>query len=161
MSIFDKLSALETQYDELMQRLGTSEMQSDQAEYRKGAKTLSELEPVVQKFGEYKQVQKDLDGAEELLRGSDADMRELAQEELKGLEQRREVLLGELRILLIPKDPNDERNVLLEIRAGTGGDEAACSQAISSACTRALPSVRVGSSRCCRAAKTASAESKR
>ena len=125
MSIFDKLSALETQYDELMQRLGTAEMQADAGEYRKGAKTLSELEPVVQKFREYKQVLKDYEGADELARGADADMRELAQEELKGLESRKEELFQELRILLIPKDPNDERNVLLEIRAGTGGDEAA------------------------------------
>jgi peptide chain release factor 1 len=125
MSIFDKLAALEQQYDELMQRLGTAEMQADPAEYRKGAKTLSELEPVVLKFREYQQVQRDFAGAEELVRGSDADMRELAQEELKSLEGRREQLTGELRLLLIPKDPNDERNVLLEIRAGTGGDEAA------------------------------------
>jgi peptide chain release factor 1 len=125
MSIFDKLSALEQQYDELMGRLGTSEMQADAAEYRKGAKTLSDLEPVVQKYREYKQVQTDLEGAEELMRGSDPDMRELAQEEVKALVAERDALLGDLRILLIPKDPNDERNVLLEIRAGTGGDEAA------------------------------------
>jgi peptide chain release factor 1 len=125
MSMFDKLAALERQYDELMQRLGTSEMQADPAEYRRGAKTLSDLEPLVQKYREYQQVQRDLAGAEELVRGGDSDMRELAQEELKALEQQREALLGELRILLIPKDPNDERNVLVEIRAGTGGDEAA------------------------------------
>ena len=104
MSIFDKLSALETQYDELMQRLGTAEMQADAGEYRKGAKTLSELEPVVQKFREYKQVLKDYEGADELARGADADMRELAQEELKGLEGRKDELFQELRILLIPKE---------------------------------------------------------
>ncbi len=125
MSMFEKLGALERQYDELMQRLGTAEMQSDAAEYRKSTKTLAEIEPVVQKYREYRQVQKELEGAEELLRGSDADMRDLAQEELKGLEEQRESLAAELRILLIPKDPNDDRNVLLEIRAGTGGDEAA------------------------------------
>ena len=123
--MFDKLSTVESQYEDLMARLGTSEVQSDAAEYRKSAKALADIEPLVQKFRKYKQVEKDIAGAEEMLRGSDADMRELAQEELRDLEQRRETLLGELRILLIPKDPNDERDVLLEIRAGTGGDEAA------------------------------------
>ncbi|MEQ1759595.1 MAG: peptide chain release factor 1 [Vicinamibacterales bacterium] len=123
--MFDKLTGLERQYDELMQRLGTSEMQADPADYRKGAKQLSDLEPIVAKYREFKQVQKDYEGAEEMARGSDADMRELAHEELKDLVERREQLLAELRILLIPKDPNDERNVMLEIRAGTGGDEAA------------------------------------
>ena len=123
--MFDKLSTVESQYEDLMARLGTSEVQSDASEYRKAAKTLSDLEPLVQKFREYKQVERDLAGAQELVRGSDAEMRELAQEELKDLEQRRETMLGELRVLLIPKDPNDDRNVILEIRAGTGGDEAA------------------------------------
>ncbi|MBI2188233.1 MAG: peptide chain release factor 1 [Acidobacteria bacterium] len=123
--MFDKLSAVETQYEELMTRLGTAEVQSDPTEYRKAAKALSDLEPLVEKYREYKAVQKDIDGAEELARGSDADMRELAQEELTGLLERREAILADLRRLLVPKDPNDEKNVLLEIRAGTGGDEAA------------------------------------
>ena len=123
--MFDKLSTVEAQYEDLMARLGTAEVQSDPAEYKKAAKTLSEIEPLVQKFREFKQVEKDLAGAQELIRGNDPDMRDLAQEELKTLEARREQMLQELRVLLIPKDPNDERNVLLEIRAGTGGDEAA------------------------------------
>jgi peptide chain release factor 1 len=123
--MFDKLATVESRYDELMTRLGTAEVQSDPAEYKKAAKTLSELEPLVQKYREYKQVQKDLEGAEELVKESDADMRELAEEELKALQTRREALLQELKVLLVPKDPNDEKNVILEIRAGTGGDEAA------------------------------------
>jgi peptide chain release factor 1 len=123
--MFDKLSTVESQYEDLMARLGTTEVQSDPVEYRKSAKTLSDIEPLVQKYREYRQVEKDIAGAQELSRGADPDMRELAQEELKELEVKREQLLGELRILLIPKDPNDERNVLLEIRAATGGDEAA------------------------------------
>jgi peptide chain release factor 1 len=123
--MFDKLSTVESQYEELMIRLGTPELQSDATEYRKAAKALSDLEPLVQKYREYKALQKDIDGAQELVAGSDVDMRELAREELKALEQRRESLLQELTLLLIPKDPNDEKNVLLEIRAGTGGDEAA------------------------------------
>ena len=123
--MFDKLLSVENKYDELMTKLGTSEVQADAAEYRRSAKTLSELEPLVQKFREYKSVEQDLKGAEELINGSDAEMRELAREELKTLEVRREALLQDLKILLIPKDPNDEKNVILEIRAGTGGDEAA------------------------------------
>jgi peptide chain release factor 1 len=123
--MFDKLAAVETQYEELTTRLGTVEVQSDAAEYRKSAKALSDIEPLVQKYREYKSIEKDITGARELAAGADADMRELAQEELKDLEARCEVIQQELKVLLIPKDPNDEKNVILEIRAGTGGDEAA------------------------------------
>jgi peptide chain release factor 1 len=123
--MFDKLSTVESRYDELMHRLGTSEVQADPAEYRKAAKALSDMEPLVQKYREYKAVEQDIAGAEELVRGSDADMRALAEDELKELSARRESLLHEIKILLIPKDPNDEKNVILEVRAGTGGDEAA------------------------------------
>src|SRR6188474_616696 len=107
-----------------MHRLGTSEVQSDPVEYRKAAKALSDMEPLVQKYREYKTVDQDITGSEELARGSDAEMRALAEEELKSLYTRRDALLEEIKILLIPKDPNDEKNVILEIRAGTGGDEA-------------------------------------
>jgi len=123
--MFDKLLSVENKYDELMTKLGSAEVQADPAEYRRSAKTLSELEPLVQKFRVYKGVDQDIKGAEELVNGTDADMRDLAREELKTLEARREALLQELKVLLIPKDPNDEKNVILEIRAGTGGDEAA------------------------------------
>jgi peptide chain release factor 1 len=123
--MFDKLSTLEAQYEDLSTRLGTAEMQSDPAEYRKAAKALSELEPLVQKYREYKVVQKDIEDSEEIVRGADADMRELAQEELKELQEKREAIMVDLRMLLVPKDPNDEKNVILEVRAGTGGDEAA------------------------------------
>jgi peptide chain release factor 1 len=123
--MFDKLSTVESRYDELMSRLGTAEVQSDPAEYKKAAKALSELEPLVQKYREYKAVQRDIEGAEELVKGSDAEMRALAEEELTSLVEKRDGLLAELKVLLVPKDPNDEKNVILEIRAGTGGDEAA------------------------------------
>ena len=123
--MFDKLTTVESQYEDLVSRLGTVEVQSDQAEYRKAAKTLSELEPLVRKYREYKAVQKNIEDAEELARGTDADLRELAEQELKSLNDAKEALLAELRTLLVPKDPNDEKNVILEIRAGTGGDEAA------------------------------------
>jgi peptide chain release factor 1 len=123
--MFDKLMAVEQRYDELLQLLGTAQVQSDSSEFRKHAKAAAEIETLVERFREYKTVERDLAQAEELASSSDAAMRELAHEEVKSLEARREALLGELKILLIPKDPNDERNIVLEIRAGTGGDEAA------------------------------------
>ena len=123
--MFDKLAAIEHQYEDLLSLVGSAEVQSDPAVYRKHAKALSELEPTVERFREYKSVTRDIAQTEELAVGSDADMRELAQEELKGLVARREALVADLKILLVPKDPNDEKNVMLEIRAGTGGDEAA------------------------------------
>jgi peptide chain release factor 1 len=123
--MFDKLTATERQYEELLGLLGSAEVQSDPAEYRKHAKALSDIEPLVERFREYKTVTRDIVQTEELAGGGDTDMRELAQEELKALVARREALVGELKVLLVPKDPNDEKNVVLEIRAGTGGDEAA------------------------------------
>jgi peptide chain release factor 1 len=123
--MFDTLAAIESRYDELSARLGTPEIQSDPAEYRKAARTLSELEPLVRTFREYRQVEREIEGAAELLKSADAGMRELAQEELTTKQRERERLVQELKVLLIPKDPNDEKNVILEIRAGTGGDEAA------------------------------------
>ena len=123
--MFDKLTATEQQYDELMHRLGSAELQSDPAEYRKQAKALSDIEETVERYREYKTVVHDIEQPEGLVSAGDADMRELAHEELKGLLARRDVLLGELKVLLVPKDPNDAKNVVLEIRGGTGGDEAA------------------------------------
>jgi peptide chain release factor 1 len=123
--MFDKLSTVESQYQELMARLGTTEVQSDPAEYKKAAKTLADIEPLVEKYREYRAVQRDMREAQEIVAGGDAEMRELALEELKGLDATHEAILTDLRMLLVPKDPNDEKNVILEIRAGTGGDEAA------------------------------------
>ena len=122
--MLDKLSAVEAQYEKLAARLGTAGVQSDPIEYRKAAKALAELEPLVGAYVEYKTVLKDIEGSEELGRSGDAEMRELAQEELRELHVKRDVIVGNLRLLLIPKDPNDQKNVILEIRAGTGGDEA-------------------------------------
>jgi peptide chain release factor 1 len=117
--MFDKLAAVEARYDELVQLLGTSEVQSDPSEYKKHAKAASDIEPLVSRFREYKGVVRDLAQTEELAASGDPDLRELALEELKSLTARRDELLADL------KDPNDEKNVVLEIRAGTGGDEAA------------------------------------
>jgi peptide chain release factor 1 len=123
--MLDKLNSIEANYEELMRLLASPSVQSDSNEYRKHAKALSDLQPLVEHFREYKAVVKEAAQAEELAKSGDADMRELAAEELRGLAQRRDALLADLRQLLVPKDPNDQKNVMLEIRAGTGGDEAA------------------------------------
>ena len=123
--MFEKLATVEANYDELLARIGSAGVQSDPAEYTRAAKALAELEPLVEVFREYKSVLRDIEGAEEIVQGQDAEMRALAEDELKSLRARADTLSASLQVLLIPKDPNDERNVLLEIRAGTGGDEAA------------------------------------
>jgi peptide chain release factor 1 len=123
--MFDKLQAEEQRYEDLTHLLGTSEVQSDASVYRKHAKALAEIEPLVERYREYKSVAEELAQAEELVATGDPDMRELAREELKSLTVKRDAIVADLKILLIPKDPNDEKNIMLEIRAGTGGDEAA------------------------------------
>src|SRR5688572_28520422 len=105
--MFDKLTTVESRYDELMTKLGPAEVQSDPAEYKRAAKTLAEIEPIVQTFREYKVVERELAGTEELAHGGDAAMRALAEEELPALQEKREALFHELQFLLIPKDPND------------------------------------------------------
>jgi len=123
--LFDKLVSVEGKYEELMASLGTTAVQSDPNEYRKQAKALAEIEPLVQKYREYKAVTKEIAHAEELVKGGDPEMRDLALEELSDLNVQKERVSDQLKILLIPKDPNDDRNVMVEIRAGTGGEEAA------------------------------------
>ena len=123
--MLDKLNSVEANYEELTALLSTPAVQSDSQEYRKHAKALAEIEPLVERYREYKAVLKEIAQAEELVKGADADMRELARDELHGLEERREALTADIKILLVPKDPNDQKNVVLEIRAGTGGEEAA------------------------------------
>jgi peptide chain release factor 1 len=123
--MLDKLTSVEHRYAELASLLAEPAVQGDPSEYRKHARALAELEPTVERFREYKNVAGELEQARELVRSGDVEMRTLAQEELTMLEARRDALLQELKLLLVPKDPNDEKNVLLEIRGGTGGDEAA------------------------------------
>src|SRR6266540_3720243 len=98
--MFDKLTAEERRYEELMHLLGTAEVQSDPSEYRKHAKALADVEPLVERFREYKALVTDIAQTEELAAGGDADMRDLAREELKSLIARRDALLSEIKILL-------------------------------------------------------------
>jgi peptide chain release factor 1 len=121
--MFDKLAATEAKYDQLMSEMASPSVQSDTATFRRHSKALAEIQPLVESFRRYKGVISQINAAEDLLK--DPDMRELAQEELAALGSQRDQLLEEMKLLLVPKDPNDERNVVLEIRAGTGGDEAA------------------------------------
>jgi peptide chain release factor 1 len=122
--MLDKLNSVEANYEELMSLLASPSVQSDSNEYRKYAKALAEIQPLVERFREYKGIVKEIEQTQDLISG-DADMRRLAEEELHRLEERRDGLMADIKILLIPKDPNDQKNVVLEIRAGTGGEEAA------------------------------------
>jgi peptide chain release factor 1 len=122
--MIDKLNSVEAKYGELLQRLADPAVQADPAQYRTSAKALAEIEPLVEKFREFKSILTQIAQSQELME-SDPDMRDLAEEELQSLEARRDALDAEIKVLLLPKDPNDEKNVVLEIRAGTGGDEAA------------------------------------
>jgi peptide chain release factor 1 len=121
--MFEKLVSVESKYEQMMAEMADPAVQADNAKFRSHSKALSDLQPLVDKFREYKDVLAKIGEAEEMLK--DPDMRELAQDELAQLEAHRDALLAEIKILLVPKDPNDAKNIILEIRAGTGGDEAA------------------------------------
>jgi peptide chain release factor 1 len=122
--MFERLEQIEARYEELAHQLADPEVLSDHEKYQKIAKQHRELEPVVEKFREYRQVKNGIADARMMLSESDPEIRTMAQEELTTLEQREPHIEEELKLLLLPKDPNDEKNVVLEIRAGTGGDEA-------------------------------------
>jgi peptide chain release factor 1 len=121
--MFEKLDSVEQKYEQLMAEMATPAVQADNAKFRTHSKAVAEMQPLVEKYREYKDVAAQIAATEEMLK--DPDMRELAQEEMAQLAARRDALLAEIRILLVPKDPNDAKNIILEIRAGTGGDEAA------------------------------------
>jgi peptide chain release factor 1 len=125
-TLTEKLDQLGARYDELTQQLATAEVASDSSRFQKIAKQHAELEEIVAKHREFKQIEKDLAGAHQLVvEADDAEMKQMAQEEEKQLAARKETVERELKLLLLPKDPNDEKSVIVEIRAGTGGDEAA------------------------------------
>lgn len=124
-SILAKLDNLDERYQEVAALLSDSETISDQNRFRELSKEYAELEPVVKAYVDYRDVINNLQEAKLLLKDSDPDMRAMAQDELAEAESKMEPLELDLQRLLLPKDPNDEKNVFLEIRAGTGGDEAA------------------------------------
>jgi peptide chain release factor 1 len=139
--MFDRLEQLEARYEELGQQLSDPKIVNDQENYRKVSKAHRDLEPTVEKFREYRKLKLAVADAKAML--ADADMREMAEMELAELEPSLEAAEADLKIMLLPKDPNDDKNVVLELRAGTGGDEASLF-----ACTCDLPSSIAGRSKC-------------
>jgi peptide chain release factor 1 len=126
LTLSEKLDQLGARYDELTRQLSTSEIVSDTSHFQKVAKQHAELEQIVEKHREFKQIEKDLAGAHQMIaEAEDSEMKQMAYDEEKLLVARKENVERELKLLLLPKDPNDEKSVIVEIRAGTGGDEAA------------------------------------
>ena len=125
LTLSEKLDQLDARYQEMTQELSTPEVVTDSARFQKLAKQHAELQEIVTKHREFRQVEKDLAGAHQMVvESEDADMRHMAQEEEKLLLARKEQIERELKLLLLPRDPIDDKNIILEIRAGTGGDEA-------------------------------------
>jgi len=123
-SLKNKLETLERRYEELAKELSLPEVFNDQNRYRDLSKEYAHLEPIVLCFQKYKENEEAIENAHELLKDEDKTLKDLAEEELKTLEESQNTYQETLRTLLLPKDPNDDRNVFLEIRAGTGGHEA-------------------------------------
>src|SRR6266849_1094852 len=123
--MLDKLAQIETRYEELTNELSSPELLSNPSAYGKAAKQHRSLGEVVAKYRSRKTLNEELTGARHLMEQTeDEEMRELARVEIEALQAQREQADTDLKLLLIPQDPNDEKNVILEIRAGTGGDEA-------------------------------------
>ena len=123
--MFQRLAQIEARYDELTQALASPDIMNDSARFQKTAKAHSEISDIVEKYHEYKDLTRGIAESRAMLADeTDADMRAYAEEELAKLEPRVVTVEEELKVLLLPKDPNDEKNVILEIRAGTGGDES-------------------------------------
>ena len=125
--MFDKLSFVEERYEELSRRISDPEVIADHEVWQKLCKEHSDITPIVEKYREYKQNKDTLDEAAEMLRegGLEKEFRELLDDEIKSAKENIERISEELKILLLPKDPNDDKNVIVEIRGGAGGEEAA------------------------------------
>ncbi len=123
--MFDKINEIEDRFCLLESELSRPDIFNDQKKYQKYTKEHSQLAPIVNAYREYHSVCEEIEENKTLLNDPDPEMKNLAKEEMESLSERKEELENELKILLLPKDPNDEKNIILEIRAGTGGDEAA------------------------------------
>ncbi len=123
--MFDKLDFILEKYEELSQKVSDPEIINAQPVWQKHMKEMGEMEPIVNKYKEYKKAKEGLAEAKEMLEENDEELREMAKTEISELEPQIDIIASELNILLLPKDPNDDKNVILEIRAGTGGEEAA------------------------------------
>jgi peptide chain release factor 1 len=123
--ILQKLKSIQTRYDELTRSVSEAGAQANPTTYRTNLKAIADLQEVIDRSTEYQRVAQDLANNRELAAGGDPDLKAMAEEEIPALERREAALSDAIRVLLVPKDPNDDRSVVLEIRAGTGGDEAA------------------------------------
>jgi peptide chain release factor 1 len=125
--MFDKLKSVEARFDEINEKLMDPNVVSDQANYTSLMKELKNLTPVVEKYREHEKARESFDEAKALLDegGMDKDFKEMAEEQLQESKEQMETAAEELKILLLPKDPDDEKSVIIEIRGGAGGDEAA------------------------------------
>ena len=123
--MFDKLDFIVEKYEELSMKVSDPDVIANQTLWQKHIKEMGEMEPIVKKYTEYKKAKESMAEAKEMLEIGDEELRELAKMEISDLEDQIPVMEDELKILLLPKDPNDEKNVILEVRAGTGGEEAA------------------------------------
>ncbi|HPQ80833.1 MAG TPA: peptide chain release factor 1 [bacterium] len=124
--MFKKLESVERRFDELTSMMSDPDVASDQSRFQKIAKERSNLVEIVDAYREHRRVQADISNNREIIENErDAELRELARQELPALEEKADALEQKLKVLLLPRDPNDEKNILLEIRAGTGGEEAA------------------------------------
>lgn len=124
--MFDKLQAAEDRYEEINHKLSDPDVVNNQDEYRRFMKEYSDIEEIVQKYGEYKKVTSEIDEARELLNETlEKEFHEMVQSEFEEAQEKLEVIKRQLKLMLVPKDPNDEKNVIVEIRGGAGGEEAA------------------------------------
>ncbi len=123
--MFDKLDFILEKYEELSLKVSDPDIIANQPVWKKHMKELGELEPIALKYKEYKKAKEELESAKEMLDIDDEEMKELAKMEIADLENKLPEIENDLKILMLPKDPNDDKNVILEVRAGTGGDEAA------------------------------------
>ena len=122
--MFERLEQIAARYEQLGREMASDEVVNDHERYQKVAKQHRDLEPVVESFRDYQRTKQGIADAQTMLAETDPDIRAMAQDELTQLEERLPKIEEELKLKLLPKDPNDEKNVILEIRAGTGGDEA-------------------------------------
>ena len=123
--LLDKISVFESKANQLEERLADPSIAGSPTEYASVAKELSRIRPLAEAGARYRKLLADLDDANAMLEDDDADVRELAEAEVAELEEQRIAAEREIRLLLVPKDPDEEKNAILEVRAGTGGDEAA------------------------------------
>ena len=140
--MFDKLIFEETRYEQLMAEMSDPSVQNDNARFREHSKALAEIQPLVETFRRYKEVVRQIEATQGLLK--DPDMRELVQEETRSLEATRDALLAEIKGLLVPKDPHDARTSCSKSGQGPAGTKPRCLPPICSACTRDTPSGRAG-----------------